>query len=182
VQGVGINHRWAVNVSGQASAPSAQTTSFRAPVLLGVYGPGGHNANTDGGQPIPILRWSVDLHESAQHKENLERTLRKQLAERRAHLVPTRAPISSGDLIFLPTYDQRILAIDAKSGKIRWPIVFSGSPLGYSIDRGSNRDSYALGLPAPDYLVRRVWGDFATSQISTDGKRIFGLSGSSAAD
>ena len=46
------------------------------------------NANTDGGQPIPILRWSVDLHESAQHKENLERTLRKQLAERRAHLVP----------------------------------------------------------------------------------------------
>ncbi len=140
------------------------------------------NANTDGGQPIPILRWSVDLHESAQHKENLERTLRKQLAERRAHLVPTRAPISSEDLIFLPTYDQRILAIDAKSGKIRWPIVFSGSPLGYSIDRGSNRDSYALGLPAPDYLVRRVWGDFATSQISTDGKRIFGLSGSSAAE
>lgn len=140
------------------------------------------NGNTEAGQPIPILRWSVDLHESAQYKENLERTLRKQLAESRSHLVPTRVPISTQDLVFLPTYDQRILAIDAKSGKIRWPIVFSGSPLGYSIDRGSNKDSYALGLPAPDYLVRRVWGDFAISQISTDGKRIFGLSGSSAAE
>ena len=140
------------------------------------------NANTAGGTPIPILRWSVDLHESAQHKENLERTLRKQLSERRAHLVPTRMPVSSDGLVFVPTYDQRILAVDAKSGKIRWPIVFSGTPLGFSLDRGSNRDGYALGLPAPDYLVRRVWGDFCTSQISTDGVRVYGLSGSSAVE
>ncbi|MFM7927727.1 MAG: PQQ-binding-like beta-propeller repeat protein, partial [Pirellula sp.] len=140
------------------------------------------NANTFGGKPIPILRWSVDLHESVQHKENLERTFRKQLSERRSHLIPTRSPIAADGLVFVPTYDQRILAIDAKSGKIRWPIVFSGSPLGFSLDRGSNRDSYALGLPAPDYLVRRVWGDFCTSQISTDGTRIFGISSSSAVE
>jgi outer membrane protein assembly factor BamB len=140
------------------------------------------NANTFGGKPIPILRWSVDLHESVQHKENLERTFRKQLSERRSHLVPTRNPISADGLVFVPTYDQRILAIDAKSGKIRWPIVFSGSPLGFSLDRGSNRDSYALGLPAPDYLVRRVWGDFCSSQISTDGTRVFGISSSSAVE
>ncbi len=140
------------------------------------------NANTFGGKPIPILRWSVDLHESVQHKENLERTFRKQLSERRSHLVPTRNPIAADGLVFVPTYDQRILAIDPKSGKIRWPIVFSGSPLGFSLDRGANRDSYALGLPAPDYLVRRVWGDFCTSQISTDGTRIFGISSSSAVE
>ena len=140
------------------------------------------NANTLGGLPIPILRWSVDLHESAQHKENLERTLRKELSERRSHLIPTRNPVSSNGLVFVPTYDQRILAIDAKTGKIRWPIVFSGTPLGYSMDRGSNRDSYSLGLPAPDYLVRRVWGDFSTSQISTDSERVFSLSATSAVE
>ena len=140
------------------------------------------NADTFGGIPIPILRWSVDLHESAQHKENLERTLRKQLSERRSHLIPTRHPVSADGLVFVPTYDQRILAIDAKTGKIRWPIVFSGTPLGFALDRGSNRDSYSLGLPSPDYLVRRVWGDFCTSQISTDGKRVFSLSVSSAVE
>jgi hypothetical protein len=118
------------------------------------------NPNTSGGTPIPILRWSVDLHESAQHKESLEQTFRKQFSERRAHLIPTRAPITSDGLIFVPTYDQRILAIDAKTGKVRWPVVFSGTPLGFSLDRSSNRDSYSLGLPAPDYLIRRVWGDF----------------------
>lgn len=140
------------------------------------------NANTDGGTPIPILRWSVDLHESAQHKENLERTFRKQLSERRSHLIPTRFPISSDGTIYVPTYDQRILAIDARTGKIKWPIVFSGSPLGFALDRSSNRDGYALGLPAPDYLVRRVWGDFCISQISTDGKRVYGLSSSPAVE
>jgi hypothetical protein len=54
VEGVGTMHRWAVNVSGQASAPSSQTTSFLAPQLVGVYGPGGLNANTDGGQVVFI--------------------------------------------------------------------------------------------------------------------------------
>jgi outer membrane protein assembly factor BamB len=37
-------------------------------------------------------------------------------------------------------------------------------------------------LPVPDYLVRRVWGDFCTSQISTDGTRVFGISSSSAVE
>jgi hypothetical protein len=54
VQGVGVSHAWVVNVSGLASAPSTQTTSFLPPQPLSVYGPGGHNANTDGGQVVYI--------------------------------------------------------------------------------------------------------------------------------
>lgn len=52
--GVGVRHAWVVNVSGQASEPSSQTTSFFPPSALSVYGPGGHNANTDGGQVVYI--------------------------------------------------------------------------------------------------------------------------------
>jgi hypothetical protein len=52
VVGVGLHHRWVVNVTGQASAPSTSTTSFRRPTVSAVFGPGGRNANTDGGQVV----------------------------------------------------------------------------------------------------------------------------------
>ncbi len=141
--------------------------------------PGGNamrNANTPAGLPLPILRWHVELHESLQHKDNLDRVMKKQLAERKSVLIPTRYPISVDSWIMTPTYDQRILAIDTKTGRIGWPCVFSGMPLGFSLDRFASRDGFSLGLPAPDYLVRRVWGDTAVGQIASDGERLFSLS------
>jgi outer membrane protein assembly factor BamB len=153
--------------------------SVRWPMFEG--GQMDRNANTLGGRPVPILRWLVDLHESTQHKENLERTMRKQISERKSHVIPTRVPVATGNgLVLIPSYDQRILAIDTRSGKIRWPIVFSGTPLGFSFENSQERDGYSLGLPAPDYLVRRVWGDFTTSQISVDNERIYSVSETSA--
>jgi len=141
--------------------------------------PGGNpqrNADTQAGLPLPILRWHVELHESFQHKDNLDRTWKKQLAERKSVLIPSRYPISVDSWVMVPTYDQRILAIDAKTGRIGWPCVFSGMPLGFSLDRFAGRDGYSLGLPAPDYLVRRVWGETSAGQIASDGERIFSLS------
>jgi hypothetical protein len=141
------------------------------------------NGNTIGGRPVPILRWLVDLHESTQHKENLERTLRKQISERKSHVIPTRYPVATPTgLVLIPTYDQRILAIDTRTGKIRWPIVFSGTPLGFTFENTREVDGYSLGLPAPDYLVRRVWGDFTTSQISVDTQRVYSISETGAAE
>jgi outer membrane protein assembly factor BamB len=147
--------------------------------------PGGvatRNADTKAGLPLPILRWVVELHESFQHKDNLDRTLRKQIAARQSQLIPSRTPISVGSLVITPTYDQRILAIDARSGRILWPCVFSGMPLGFSLDRFAGKDGFSLGLPAPDYLVRRVWGEMAVGQIASDGERLFSLSEMPAVD
>jgi outer membrane protein assembly factor BamB len=148
--------------------------------------PGGNsqrNGDSKGGLPLPILRWHVELHESFQHKDNLDRALKKQLADRgKSVLLPTRYPIAVDSWILAPTYDQRVLAIDAKTGLIGWPCVFSGMPLGFSLDRFSGRDGFSLGMPAPDYLVRRVWGDTAVGQIASDGERLFTLSELPAVD
>ena len=147
--------------------------------------PGGdskRNANTLAGLPLPILRWHQELHESFQHKDNLDRTLKKQLAERKSVLIPSRYPISVDSWVITPTYDQRILAIDARSGRIGWPCVFSGMPLGFSLDRFAGKDGYSLGMSAPDYLVRRVWGETAIGQIASDGERLFSISESPALD
>jgi outer membrane protein assembly factor BamB len=154
------------------------------PVIRPAY-PGGdslRNGETQAGLPLPILRWHVELHESFQHKDNLDRALKKQLGERKSVLIPTRYPIAVDSWILVPTYDQRVLAIDAKTGLVGWPCVFSGMPLGYSLDRFTGRDAFSLGLPAPDYLVRRVWGDTAVGQIASDGDRLFTLSELPAVD
>lgn len=147
--------------------------------------PGGNasrNADTPAGLPLPILRWHVELHESFQHKDNLDRALRNQLTERKSVLIPSRYPIAVDSWVLVPTYDQRVLAIDARTGLIGWPCVFSGMPLGVSLDRFSGRDAFSLGLPAPDYLVRRVWGDISVGQIASDQERLFTLSELPAVD
>jgi outer membrane protein assembly factor BamB len=147
--------------------------------------PGGdstRNADTRGGLPLPILSWLVQLHESSQHKDNLDRTLKKLVGERKWNLIPSRIPIAVGPLIITPTYDRRILAIDSRSGRIVWACVFSGTPLGFSLDRFAGKDGFSLGQPAPDYLLRRVWGETAEGQVSTDGRLLFSLSEVPAVD
>ena len=154
------------------------------PVTRPAY-PGGdslRNADTQAGLPLPILRWHVELHESFQHKDNLDRALKKQLGERKSVLIPTRYPIAVDPWVLVPTYDQRVLAIDSKTGLVGWPCVFSGMPLGFSMDRFTGRDAFSLGMPAPDYLVRRVWGDTSVGQIASDGERLFTLSELPAVD
>ncbi|MFN9437038.1 MAG: PQQ-binding-like beta-propeller repeat protein [Planctomycetota bacterium] len=166
------------------SLDQPQATIRNRPVPRPAY-PGGdplRNAETQAGLPLPILRWHVELHESFQHKDNLDRSLKKQLSERKSVLIPTRYPIAVDSWVIVPTYDQRVLAIDAKTGLIGWPCVFSGMPLGFSLDRFTTRDAFSLGMPAPDYLVRRVWGDVAVGQIASDGERLFTLSELPAVD
>lgn len=52
--GVSSNFAWTVTVCGQASAPSAQNTSYAPPTLSGLSGPGAVDAATDGGQSVTL--------------------------------------------------------------------------------------------------------------------------------
>lgn len=179
----GTKIEWDASSSSEALLDRIRTEGISAVTRKVAYPaiPGGdatRNADTKAGLPLPILRWVVQLHESSQHKENLDRTLNKLVGERKSNLIPSRIPIAVGSLVITPTYDRRILAVDAREGKgkIRWACVFSGTPLGFSLDRFAGKDGFSLLQPAPDYLVRRVWGEMAEGQISSDGKLIFSLS------
>lgn len=137
------------------------------------------NGGSGAGSPLPILRWHVELHESLQHKETLDRTLKQQIddgKDGKTTLIPSRYPISVDSWIISPTYDQRLVAIDLQTGLLAWPCVYTGMPLGFSLDRFAGRDGYSMHLPAPDYLVKRVWGETSMGQPSSDGKRIFSIS------
>ncbi|MFN7732987.1 MAG: PQQ-binding-like beta-propeller repeat protein [Pirellula sp.] len=179
----GTKIEWDANSTNEALLDRIRTQGISAVTRKVAYPaiPGGdaaRNADTKAGLPLPILRWVVQLHESSQHKENLDRTLNKLARERKSNLIPSRIPIAVGSMVITPTYDRRILAVDAREGKgkIRWACVFSGTPLGFSLDRFAGKDGFSLLQPAPDYLVRRVWGEMAEGQISSDGKLVFSLS------
>ncbi len=148
-------------------------------VVMQPYYPSGNanrNADTNGGIPLPILRWHTELHESKQHKDNLELTLKSKLSDGKSTLIPSRTPISVGPWIIASTYDQRIVAIDTLTGRLGWECFYSGMPLGFSMDGYLNRDSHSFNLPSPDYLTKRVWGETLLGAISSDGERIYNIS------
>lgn len=134
------------------------------------------NADTNGGIPLPILRWHTELHESKQHKDNLELTLKSKLSEGKSTVIPSRTPISVGPWTIASTYDQRIVAIDTLTGRLGWECFYSGMPLGVSMDSYLSRDSHSYNLAAPDYLTKRVWGETLLGAISSDGERIYNIS------
>ena len=159
----------------QIAQPESQMAErvIKQPYFMG--GNAMRNADTNAGIPLPNLRWHAELHESTQHKLNLERTLKEKLAEGKSTLIPSRVPISVGQWVITSTYDQRIVAIDSQTGVLGWECVYSGMPLGFSMDRFAGRDSHSLSLPAPDYLTKRVWGESMVGTLSSDGERIFSI-------
>ena len=134
------------------------------------------NADTNAGIPLPFLQWHAELHESKQHKDNLELTLKERVSDGKSSFIPTRYPISVGQWVIASTYDQRIVAIDALTGRLGWECPYSGMPLGFSTDRFLSREGYSYNLPAPDYLTKRVWGETLLGSISSDGERIYNIS------
>lgn len=134
------------------------------------------NADTNAGIPLPFLSWHAELHESEQHKNNLDLTLKQKLPDGKSSLIPSRYPISVGPWVIASTYDQRIVAIDALTGVLRWQCAYSGMPMGFSMDRYLGRDGHSFNLPAPDYLTKRVWGETLLGGISSDGERIYNIS------
>ena len=148
-----------------------------------VGGDSNRNAETNAGIPLPILRWHTELHESKQHKANLEKAINDRLKEgksstgdSRSTLIPTRYSIGVGPWVIASTYDQRIIAVDAASGRLGWVSYYSGMPLGFSMDRFSSRDSHGLNFAAPDYLMKRVWGETVLGMLSSDGERVYSIS------
>ena len=140
------------------------------------------NADTNAGIPLPTLRWHAELHESQQHKDNLDLTLKEKLVDGKSSFIPSRSPISVGQWVITTTYDQRIVGIDALTGLKGFECPYSGMPIGFSMDRYLNRDSHSFNLPAPDYLSKRVWGETLLGAISSDGERIFNISELPAVD
>lgn len=130
------------------------------------------NPDTNAGLPLPFVRWHIELHESVQIEAALEELLREQSSQLTAQL-PARMPIVVGSHVFFLTYDHRVFAINQRTGKLDWPISFSGLPVYLVADKS---DPFFTRMQQADdlgYLRDRVWGNWATGQLSSDGERLY---------
>ncbi|MCU0712292.1 MAG: PQQ-like beta-propeller repeat protein [Pirellula sp.] len=156
--------------------PAYQDRIVSRPLTLG--GDSRRNANTLASKTLTIRDWHSEIHESDFRKRALAATLKAQLerGEKDSFLIPSRVPIHVGRVAIIPTYDHRILAFDVPTGLFLWECPYTGMPVGYSMDRILTMRSQGTEESfAPDYLVKRVWGETSYGQLSSDGERVFGL-------
>jgi outer membrane protein assembly factor BamB len=130
------------------------------------------NAEAKVGLPLPILRWHVEMHGSVPLESALAKAMRDRESQSTA-MIASRVPLVVGDQVIVQTYDQTILAIDQRTGKIAWPIFYGGLPVDLA---RSTADQFATSRSSvPDYLLERVWGQASTGQLSSDGERLYVL-------
>ena len=140
--------------------------------------PGGgpdRNADSFAGIPLPFVSWHSLLHESIQHEDEATRTIRE-LSKKSDNisLVPSRAAIVVPPYLITMTYDQRIHAIDLRTGQLKWASPFAGVPT-TTMERYIDRETGESKLPIHDYLAQRIWGQQATGQLTASDDQIFAV-------
>lgn len=153
------------------------------PAIVG--GDSRRNSDSQAGVPLPILRWHAELHESSQQKEELLSTLKTQTnlrIDQATTTIPSRVPICVGRSVITSTFDQRIVAYDLQTGLLQWECVYTGMPLGFSMDNIPTRGSIGYEYGVPEYLAKRVWGEAAIGHLASDGERVYGVSELPSAD
>ena len=177
------------NWRGKRHLMSAETDSLIDSIELGDYAPsrrketqplwvGGdleRNADTPAGVPLPLVNWKFPMHESDQHEIAATKTIKQKANDRSVTLIPSRVPIIVPPWAIMLTYDQRINAINLKTGKVDWTGSFTRIPYDLSLDRVPGRETGQSDLPVPDYLARRIWGDAASGQLSSDSHNVYSL-------
>ncbi len=134
------------------------------------------NADTPAGVPLPLFNWECRMHESEQHEKATAKTVKQKQGDRGSSLIPARSPIIVPPWAIMMTYEQRIHAINLKTGKLDWTSGFNRIPYDLGLDRIQGRDVSSMEYPVPDYLERRIWGEAATGQLSSDGRNVYSLS------
>ncbi len=141
-----------------------------------IGGSSNRNGDFPAGVPLPLVHWTYPLHESDQHGLAAIKTIKQKSVDRNALLIPSRTPLIVPPWIIAMSYDQRIYGIHMRTGKLMWTDNTSHIPVDVSSDRGPFRDLVASELPIVDYLARRVWGEAALGQPTSDGRNIYSLS------
>jgi outer membrane protein assembly factor BamB len=139
---------------------------------------GSSNRNGDfpAGVPLPLVNWTFQLHESDQHGLAALKTIKQKSVDRNALLIPSRSPLVVPPWVIAMSYDQRIYGIHMRTGKLMWTDNTSHIPVDVRNDRGQFRELPTNELPILDYLARRVWGEAALGQPTSDGRNIYSLS------
>lgn len=136
---------------------------------------GGPARRGEGGaeQPNLHMRWKVPTTSSS-HEESLIGIYQRQESATGNWPIPTWYPIVVGDTVVART-TQRVIGIDLQTGKRTWEYPW------FSVDEEFTEETAGFeALPekvGETLLAQRIWNDTPYGQITSDGQRVFLLSG-----
>ena len=137
------------------------------------------NGQGEVGQVLPLVQWDLPMHAAPQDSQAVMSVMREQFNDR-SYGYPSRVPLVVGDYVVVRTYDQRTLGIDQRTGRIIWDSPYEGFPLRTVRNPllEPMGDGGSVSIPEP--LLRAVWAESVTGQLSSDGQCVFGVCSTSA--
>ena len=137
------------------------------------------NGESNVSMPSMLLSWDAKLHDSLQSEEGVLEVMRRKLNEE-ATIMPARVPLICNPRVIVQTYDQRVVAINLKNGRLDWHSPYSGLPVTLPRTRILGRQVGSAEPSIQSYLLSRVWGESSTGQMSADADRLYVVSDVSA--
>ena len=166
-------------LSEQLGRP-AENSVWAANHWLTPHGTAHRNPSSDPISPLFDDAWSVPLIRDHDAEDPL---LVEELAtlldgvSQAAHLadwttIPVLTPLVTGNLVVFPSYGH-VKAVDVATGELQWAAVPADQTYLDSLRSSTRASSRRLASEMKDFLVQRAWLDATSSQISSDGARVY---------
>jgi outer membrane protein assembly factor BamB/tetratricopeptide (TPR) repeat protein len=88
--------------------------------------------------------------------------------------IPAVAPIVAGDLVVFASYG-RVKAVEIDSGRLRWVALPADHTFADLLTTATGAATRKLPEEMTDFLLQRGWLDRVSSQVSSDGDRVYAL-------
>ena len=86
--------------------------------------------------------------------------------------IPVLMPLVAGNSVIFPSYGH-VKAVDLQTGELRWAAVPADQTFLDSLRTSTHASSRRISTEMDEFLIQRAWLDATSSQISSDGTRVY---------
>ena len=131
------------------------------------------NAISQGGVPLPSIRWRVPTGADRLDEGHLQSLIQSQQLQQQ-HAISSVQPLIVGNTVITRS-PSRVLAIDFESGKRLWEFPWFDSEDEESLLETSTQNVGTADVSRKTELQQRLMQDHAFGQVCSDGKQVFAL-------
>ena len=131
------------------------------------------NAISQGGIPLPSIRWRVPTGADRLDEGHLQSLIQSQQLQQQ-HAISSVQPLVVGKTVITRS-PSRVIAIDFESGKRLWEFPWFDSEDEESLLETSTQNVGTADATRKNELQQRLMQDHAFGQLCSDGKQVFAL-------
>ena len=131
------------------------------------------NAISQGGVPLPSIRWRVPTGADRIDEGHLKSLIQSQQLQQR-HAISSVQPLVVGNTVITRS-PSRVIAIDFETGKRKWEFPWFETEDEDSLLETSTQNAGTADVSRKNELRQRLMQDHAFGQVCSDGKQVFAL-------